>query len=75
MARKTGVTEAGFWKRQKIDRGGGSSKVPAEGVGGVQMGVAVTEQRDEDQEGRGRGMGGGRTSEDLRQPNSVTTLR
>jgi len=46
--------------------------VPAEGVGRVGMGVAVTEQRDENQEGRGREMGGGRTSKHLRRPTRVT---
>jgi len=46
--------------------------VSAEGVGRGGMGVAVTEQRDENQEGRAMGMGGGRTSEHLRRPTSVT---
>ena len=46
--------------------------MPAEGVGREGMGVAVTEQRDENQGGREREMGGGRTSEHLRRPTSVT---
>jgi len=46
--------------------------VPAEGVGRAEMGVAVTEQRDENQEGRGRGMGGGRSSKYWRRPTRVT---
>ena len=72
-AKRTGVTEAGFCITTE-DRpwGGGSSKVPAEGLGRGGMGVAVTEQRDKHQEGRGRGMGGGRTSEPLRRPTRVT---
>jgi len=71
-ARRTGVTEAGFCIATEDRPRGGSSKVPAEGVGREGMGVAVTEQRDENQEGRGREMGGGRISEHLRRPTRVT---
>jgi len=46
--------------------------VPAEGVGREEMGVGVTEKRDENQEGRGTEMGGGRTSERLRRATRVT---
>jgi len=65
-ARRTGVTKVDSCIATEDRPRGGSSKVPAEGVGRGGMGVAVTEQRDEDQEGRGRRMGGGRTSERLR---------
>jgi len=71
-ARRTGVTAAGFCIATEDQPRGGSSKVPAEGVGRGGMGVAVTEERDEDQEGRGRGMGGGMTSEHLRPTTKVT---
>ena len=57
----------------KIDRGRGSSKVPAELVGRGGMRVAVTEQREEDQEGGGGGRGWGRQSKRLRRPTRVTT--
>jgi len=63
---------AGFCIATEDRPRGGSSKVPAEGVGRVGMGVAVTEQQDENQEGRGREMGGGGTSEHLRRPTRVT---
>jgi len=71
-ARRTGVTGTGFCIATKDRPPGGSSKVPADGVGKEGMGVAVTEQRDENQEGRGREMGGGRTSEHLRRRTRVT---
>ena len=72
IARRTGVTEASFCLATEDRPWGGSSKGPAEGVGGGGMGVAVTEQRDEDQEGSRWGMGGGRTSEHLRLPTRVS---
>jgi len=59
MARWTGVTKAGFCIATEDRLQGGSSKVPAEGVGRGGRGVAVTEQRDKDQEGGGRKEGGG----------------
>jgi len=61
-----GRNRGGFLYSDRRSTAGGSSKVPAEGVGREGMGVAVTEQRDENQEGRGREMEGGRTSEHLR---------
>ena len=51
-----------LYSDRRSTAGGGSSKVPAEGVRRVGIGVAVTEQRDKNKEGRGREMGGGRTS-------------
>jgi len=52
-----GRNRGGFVYSDRRSTAGGSSKVPAEGVGSVWMGVAVTEQREENQEGRGRHMG------------------
>ena len=69
---KDGRNRGGFLYSDRRSTAGGSSKVPAEGVGREGMGVAVTEQRDENQEGRGREMGGGGTSEHLRRPTRVT---
>ena len=45
-ARMTGVTEAGFCIATEDRPRGGSSKMPAEGLGREGIGVAVTEQRD-----------------------------
>jgi len=68
-----GRNQSGFlYSDRRSTAQGGSSQVPAEGVGRGGMGVAVTEQQDENQEGRGRGMGGGRTSKHLRRPTRVT---
>ena len=68
-----GGNRGGFLYSDQRSTAGGSSKVPAEGVERGEMGVAVTEQRDEDQEGSGRRMGGGRTSKHLTRPTRVTT--
>jgi len=56
MARRTGVTEAGFCIATDDRPRERSRKVPAERVGRGGVGVAVPEQWDEDEKGEGRGM-------------------